>query len=103
VTIAARLVGGFTLTSEPAHINFGSLRHLADISPHPILLITGDQAHSKWFSDDVYAKAAEPNKQLVVVPGAGHIDLYDRIDLIPFDTLDEFFKAKLGASFVAQD
>jgi len=96
-----RSIGGFTLTSEPAHINFGSLRHLADISPRPVLLITGDQAHSKWFSDDVYAQAAE-SKELVVVPGARHIDLYDRTDLIPFDNLDEFFTANLAGSLVAQ-
>ena len=96
-----RSIGGFTLTSEPAHINFGALRHLADISPRPILLITGDQAHSKWFSDDVYAQAAE-SKELVVVPGARHIDLYDRTDLIPFDKLDEFFTASLAGCLVAQ-
>jgi hypothetical protein len=72
------------------------LRHLADISPSPILLITGDQAHSKWFSDDVYAQASGP-RQLVVVPGARHIDLYDRTDLIPFDRLDELFTANLTA------
>jgi fermentation-respiration switch protein FrsA (DUF1100 family) len=96
-----RSVGGFTITSEPAHINFGSLRHVADISPRPILLVTGDQAHSKWFSDDVYTQAAEP-KELVVIPGARHIDLYDRVDLIPFDKLDEFFTAHLATALVAQ-
>jgi uncharacterized protein len=91
-----RSIGGFTVTSEPAHINFGSLRHLSDISPRPILLITGDHAHSKWFSDDVYAQASEP-KELVVVPGARHIDLYDRTDLIPFEQLEKFFTANLAA------
>jgi len=96
-----RSIGGFTLTSEPAHINFGSLRHVADISPRPVLLITGDQAHSKWFSDDVFIEAAEP-KELVVIPGARHIDLYDRTDLIPFDKIDEFFTTNLAASLVSQ-
>jgi uncharacterized protein len=96
-----RSIGGFTITSEPAHINFGSLRHVADISPRPVLLITGDQAHSKWFSDDMFIEASEP-KELVVVPGARHIDLYDRTDLIPFDKLDEFFAKGLAGSLVAQ-
>lgn len=90
-----RSIGGFTVTSEAAHINFGALRHLADIAPRPILLITGDQAHSKWFSDAVLTKATGPT-ELVVVPGARHIDLYDRTDQIPFDTLDAFFTKHLA-------
>jgi fermentation-respiration switch protein FrsA (DUF1100 family) len=90
-----RSIGGFTITSDAAHINFGELRHLADIAPRPILLITGDQAHSKWFSDDVHAKATGPT-ELVVVPGARHIDLYDRTDLIPFDILETFFTKNLA-------
>ncbi|MFT3942472.1 MAG: alpha/beta hydrolase [Ancrocorticia sp.] len=89
-----RAIGGFTTTSWPAHINFGALRWLPDISPRPILLITGDQAHSRYFSDDVYAQAAEP-KELIVVPGARHIDLYDRTDLIPFDDIERFFNDNL--------
>jgi fermentation-respiration switch protein FrsA (DUF1100 family) len=89
-----RSIGGFTVTSDLAHINFGALRHLDDIAPRPILLITGDQAHSKWFSDDVYAQASGP-KELIVVPGAEHIDLYDRTDLIPFDKLVSFFSSHL--------
>ncbi|MGC5172743.1 alpha/beta hydrolase [Microbacterium sp. DT81.1] len=95
-----RSIGGFTLTSEPAHINFGALRHVADIAPRPVLLITGDRAHSKWFSDDVFIEAAEP-KELVVVPGARHIDLYDSPDLIPFDKLDEFFTTNLARQLTA--
>ena len=59
-----------------------------------MLFITGSEAHSREFSEDAYAKAAEP-KELVVVPGAGHVDLYDRTDLIPFDKLISFFKANL--------
>jgi fermentation-respiration switch protein FrsA (DUF1100 family) len=85
-----RSIGAFTLTSNPSHINFGSLRWVSDISPRPVLLVTGDQAHSAWFSEKVYEQAAEP-KQLLVVPGARHIDLYDRTDLIPFDQVEAFF------------
>ena len=89
-----RSIGGFTKTSGMAHINFGPLAHLKDISPRPILLITGEHAHSRYFSEDVYKQAAEP-KELYVVPGARHIDLYDRTDLIPFDKLEAFFTEHL--------
>lgn len=89
-----RSIGGFTVTSNLAHINFGPLAHLTDIAPRPVLLITGEHAHSRYFSDTVYEQAAEP-KELVVVPGARHIDLYDRTDLIPFEKLESFFMASL--------
>lgn len=89
-----RSIGGFAITSGTAHINFGELRHLGDIAPRPILLITGDRAHSKWFSDEVHDRVTGP-KELVVVPGARHIDLYDRTDLIPFDTIEGFFATNL--------
>jgi DNA-binding transcriptional LysR family regulator len=64
------------------------------ISPRPLLFISGDQAHSREFSEDAYARAAEP-KELVWVPGAGHVDLYDRVNLIPFDKLTTFFTKHL--------
>lgn len=59
-----------------------------------MMFIAGENAHSIEFSQDAYAKAAEP-KELVVVPNAGHVDLYDRVDLIPFDKLERFFKNAL--------
>jgi fermentation-respiration switch protein FrsA (DUF1100 family) len=90
-----RSIGGFTVTSAMSHINFGELRHLADIAPRPILLVTGDQAHSRYFSDTIHDQATGP-KELVVVPGARHIDLYDRTDLIPFDQLEKFFSENLA-------
>jgi uncharacterized protein len=90
-----RSIGGFTVTSGMSHINFGELRHLDDIAPRPILLVTGDQAHSRYFSDTVYEQATGP-KELVVVPGARHIDLYDRTDLIPFGQLGAFFADHLA-------
>ena len=64
------------ITSSPAHINVGAVRHLSDIAPRPILLVTGDQAHSRYSSDTVLEQTTGP-KELVVVPGARHIDLYD--------------------------
>ena len=59
-----------------------------------MLFITGDQAHSKEFSEDAYKRAAEP-KELFYVPKAGHVDLYDKTDLIPFDKLAAFFTQNL--------
>jgi fermentation-respiration switch protein FrsA (DUF1100 family) len=70
------------------------VRHVEAIAPRPILLVTGDQAHSRWFSE-VILKQTKGSSELVVVPGARHIDLYDRVDLIPFDKLATFFKENL--------
>ncbi|PRC48171.1 hypothetical protein C6A85_81200, partial [Mycobacterium sp. ITM-2017-0098] len=76
-------------------MNFYPFEDIETISPRPMLFITGDQAHSREFSEQAYQLAAEP-KQLVTIPGAGHVDLYDRTDLIPFDTLATFFQANLA-------
>lgn len=83
--------GGFTTTSNLAMMNFRSLDFIREISPRPILFIMGDRAHSKFFSENAYAAAAEP-KELYVVEDAEHIDLYDRVDRIPFDKLEQFFR-----------
>ncbi|THB82056.1 alpha/beta hydrolase, partial [Pantoea allii] len=64
------------------------------ISPRPMLFITGDKAHSREFSEDAFQRAAQP-KELYIVPDAGHVDLYDRTDLIPFAKLTAFFKQHL--------
>ena len=80
-----------TLTSNVKFMNFYPF---ADISPRPMLFIAGENAHSREFSEDAYSKAAEP-KELYIVPGTGHVDLYDRTNLIPFDKLESFFKEYL--------
>lgn len=80
----------FTLSSSMAFMNFPMLDKLSWMSPRPMLLIIGEHAHSRYFSEDVYDAAAEP-KELYEVPGANHVDLYDKTDLIPFDKLDAFF------------
>lgn len=90
-----RAIGGFTTTSGLAHINFGALRWLPDIAPRPILLVTGDRAHSRYFSEDVYTQAEQP-KEIIVVPGARHIDLYDDITLIPFEQIAAFYNKNLA-------
>lgn len=84
--------GGFTTTSDLSFINFDLLAHVDEIAPRPVLFVVGSRAHSNVFSETTFANAAEP-KELYVVDGADHIDLYDRVDLIPFDKLEEFFRA----------
>lgn len=86
--------GPFTATSNLAFMNFPLMNFVADISPRPILFIMGEKAHSRYFTEDAYKLAAEP-KELYVVPGARHIDLYDRTDMIPFDKLEDFFTKAL--------
>ncbi len=83
--------GGFTTTSELSMMNTILLDHLDEISPRPTLLIAGDHAHSKFFSEEAYEKLKEP-KELYIVEDAEHIDLYDRMDKIPFNKIEEFFK-----------
>lgn len=83
-----------TLTSNVKFMNFYPFNDIETISPRPMLFITGDQAHSKEFSEDAYRRAAEP-KELYYVKGAGHVDLYDRVNLIPFDKLASFFRQNL--------
>lgn len=86
--------GGFTTTSNLAMMNFPLLSYIDEISPRPILFVVGDRAHSRFFSENAYAAAAEP-KEMVVVEDAEHIDLYDRTDRIPFDKLADFFSTNL--------
>ena len=73
-----------TLTSNVKFMNFYPFNDMESISPRPMLFVAGENAHSREFSEDAYKRAAEP-KELYIVPGAGHVDLYDRTSLIPFD------------------
>lgn len=75
-------------------LNFNLLTYIREIAPRPILLIVGERAHSRAFSEKVWAAAAAP-KELFVVPDAIHIDLYDRVDKIPFAKIENFFKNSL--------
>jgi len=83
-----------TLSSNTKFMNFYPFNDIETISPRPLLFITGDQAHSKEFSEKAYKKAAEP-KELFYVKGAGHVDLYDRTEVIPFEKIESFFKKYL--------
>lgn len=84
----------FTVTSSMSFMNFPLLTHIKSISPRPILFVMGELAHSRYFSEDAYQLAAEP-KELYIVPNAGHVDLYDKTDLIPFDKLEAFYTENL--------
>jgi uncharacterized protein len=86
--------GSWTLTTPLSFMNMPILTYIAEISPRPVLLIHGEKAHSRYFSETAYAAAAEP-KELVIIPGANHTDLYDRMDVIPFDKITEFFGTNL--------
>lgn len=82
------------ISSEVKFANFYPFNDIETISPRPMLFITGSEAHSREFSEDAFQRAAQP-KELYVVSGAGHVDLYDRVNVIPFGKLTEFFKANL--------
>ena len=83
-----------TFTSNVKFMNFYPFSDIETISPRPMLFIAGEKAHSIEFSEDAYRLAAEP-KELYIVPGAGHVDLYDRVSLIPFGKLTDFFTKNL--------
>lgn len=87
-------IAAFTVASATSFMNFPLLNYIETISPRPILFIIGENAHSRYFTEDAYEMAAEP-KELYITPGARHIDLYDRMDLIPFDKLTSFFEENL--------
>lgn len=82
------------LSSIGKFMNFYPFNDIETISPRPMLFISGDQAHSKEFSEQAYRLAGQP-KELHWVKGAGHVDLYDRTDLIPFGKLAAFFQKNL--------
>ena len=84
----------WTATTPMSFFSFPMAANIEMISPRPIMLIAGENAHSRYYSEDVYKMASEP-KELVIIPKADHVDLYDRVELIPFDKLETFFKKHL--------
>jgi fermentation-respiration switch protein FrsA (DUF1100 family) len=87
----------WTQTTPLSFMNMPILTYIKEISPRPLLLIHGEKAHSRYFSETAYAAAAEP-KELLIVPGANHVDLYDQMDKIPFDKLQSFLEENLKAT-----
>jgi len=86
--------GSWTVTTPLSFMNAPLMTYIAEISPRPILFIHGEKAHSRYFSETAFAAAAQP-KELLIIPGANHVDLYDRLDLIPFDRIASFFETNL--------
>jgi fermentation-respiration switch protein FrsA (DUF1100 family) len=85
---------GWTTTNVLSFMNTPLLTYIKEISPRPVLLIAGEKAHSRYFSEDAYKAAAEP-KELVIIPNSVHVDLYDKVDVIPFEKLAHFFTKNL--------
>ncbi|WP_439649369.1 alpha/beta hydrolase [Jilunia laotingensis] len=81
---------GWNKTSALSFINMPLLTYSDEIRS-AVLMIHGEKAHSRYFSEDAFKKLQGNNKELVIIPGANHVDLYDRMDVIPFDKLERFF------------
>ena len=86
--------GGWNKTSALSFINMPLLQYAHEIRT-PVLLIHGENAHSRYFSEDAFKKLTGDNKELMIIPGASHVDLYDNMNAIPFDKLEQFFKTNL--------
>ncbi len=82
-------------TTPLSFMNMPILTYIAEISPRPILFVHGEKAHSRYFAETAFAAAAEP-KELMIIPGSSHTDLYDRMDKIPFDRIADFFGQQLA-------
>ncbi len=85
---------GITKTSVLSFINMPLLSYISEIRS-AVLLIHGEKAHSRYFSEDAYKRLTGDNKELLIIPGANHVDLYDNLEVIPFDKIDGFFKEAL--------
>ena len=84
----------WTITTPLSFMNMPILTYIKEISPRPILIVHGENAHSRYFAETAYAAAAQP-KELLIVKGANHVDLYDQMDKIPFDKISNFFGKNL--------
>lgn len=82
--------GGWNKTSALSFLNAPLLTY-ADEIRSAVLIIHGEKAHSRYFGEDAFKKLKGDNKKLLIIPGATHTDLYDRTDIIPFDTIEKFF------------
>jgi fermentation-respiration switch protein FrsA (DUF1100 family) len=91
--------GGWNKTGCMSFMNMPQLTYTREIRS-AVLIVHGEKAHSCYFSRDAYAAMVKDskyteNKELMIIPGAVHTDLYDRVDIIPFDRLEKFFKEYL--------
>ena len=86
--------GGWNATSSLSFLNMPILQYSSEIRS-AVLLVHGEKAHSRYFSETAYSKLTGDNKELLIIPGANHTDLYDQMDIIPFEKLNAFFTAYL--------
>lgn len=85
---------GWNVTSSLSFINMPILTYSNEIRS-AVLMLHGEKAHSRYFSEDAYKKLTGDNKELIIIPGANHTDLYDKTNIIPFDRIEAFFKDNL--------
>lgn len=85
---------GWNVTSSLSFMNMPILQYAAEIRS-AVLLVHGEKAHSRYFSEGAYEKMTGDNKELLIIPGASHVDLYDNLDVIPFEKLNSFFNMHL--------
>ena len=81
---------GWNVTSSLSFLNMPILHYSSEIRS-AVLLVHGEKAHSRYFSETAYSKLTGDNKELLIIPGANHTDLYDQMDIIPFEKLNAFF------------
>ena len=86
--------GGWNLTSSLSFMNMPILQYAGEIRS-AVLLVHGENAHSRYFSEGAYEKLTGDNKELMIIPGANHVDLYDNLAAIPFEKLRSFFEEYL--------
>ncbi len=86
--------GNWNMTSSLSLMNLPILAYSGEIRT-PVLMIHGEKAHSRYFSEDAFKKLTGDNKQLLIIPGATHVDLYDNLEKIPFDKITAFFQENL--------
>ncbi len=85
---------GWNVTSALSFLNTPQLTYASEIET-PVLMVHGEKAHSRYFSEDAFKALRGDNKELIIIPGATHTDLYDQVDIIPFDKLEQFFSENL--------
>lgn len=85
---------GWNKTSSLSFINTPQLAFIGEIR-NPVLVIHGEKAHSRYFSEDAFKQLKGDNKELMIIPGANHVDLYDNFEKIPFAKIEEFFSKNL--------
>ena len=86
--------GMWNATSSLSLLNMPILQYSDEIE-NAVLVIHGEKAHSKYFSEDAFKKLKGDNKELLIIPGATHVDLYDNLEKIPFDKIESFYKQYL--------